>query len=364
MTKIEKLTDEQIAILPQVRDEWIGHGLSTEPANRGAAEEGVRMAYRAAGLEPPRFMIWADSPMSGVLAQAMATNITGRALQLISRAAQVWDQIQAQIQDQIQAQIQDQIQAQIADQVWDQVRDQAGAEAQVWAQVRDQVWDQVKDWNNGVIDPYYSHVYSAWFDACARIGVTGTEAWAGHAQIGRNAGWWWAFKGFAVLTERPIELHRDPQNRLHCETGPAIAYRDGFAIHLWHGRRVPADLIETGWDMARIFSEPNSEIRRCAIERTGWDAFIADGGLKLVAEADDPGNSPHKIGLYDLPPKLRDLYDEPARILLATNGSVERDGTRRRFGLPVPAHHSDPVAAAADLYGWPVAAYRQLEVRR
>ena len=43
---------------------------------------------------------------------------------------------------------------------------------------------------------------------------------------------------------------------------------------------------------------------------------------------------------------------------------IEPDGTRRRYGLPVPAHHNDPVAAAADLYGWPVEAYRQLEVRR
>ena len=167
-----------------------------------------------------------------------------------------------------------------------------------------------------------------------------------------------------ILTERPDTLHRDTQGRLHCTTGPALRYRDGWAIHAIHGVRVPADLIEQGWDADRVLSERNAEVRRAAIELTGWQNFILAAGLTLVASAPDPGNPPHDLELYDLPDRLRDMYDDQARILLCTNGSVEPDGTRRRYGLPVPAHHNDPVAAAADLYGWPVEAYRQLEVRR
>ena len=116
--------------------------------------------------------------------------------------------------------------------------------------------------------------------------------------------------------------------------------------------------------MQRVLSEGNAEVRRVAIELTGWERFIHAAGMRLVASAPDPGNSPHALELYDLPDRLRDMYDDGARILLCTNGSVEPDGTRRRYGLPVPASHDDPVAAAADLYGWPVEAYRRLEVRR
>ena len=187
---------------------------------------------------------------------------------------------------------------------------------------------------------------------------------AGLSTVARNAGWWWPMRDTVILTDRPDTLHRDPQGRLHCETGPALRYRDGWAIHAIHGVRVPADLIETGWDVARILEEDNAEVRRAAIELTGWEHFISDSGLTLVASAPDPGNPPHELELYDLPDRLRDMYDDQARILLCTNGSVEPDGTRRRYGLPVPAHHNDPVAAAADLYGWPAEAYRQLEVRR
>jgi hypothetical protein len=183
-------------------------------------------------------------------------------------------------------------------------------------------------------------------------------------RVAKSAGWWWPFADAVILTERPTTLHRDGQTRLHSENGPALAYPDGFAIWSWHGVRVPQHLIETGWDLKQIFDEPNAEIRRCAIEKIGWDRFIQDSGLKKVASCPDPGNAPHYLALYDLPDGLDDLYDAEARILLCVNGTEERDGTRHRFGLPVPAHHTDPVEAAAELYGWPVEAYRQLQIRR
>jgi len=219
--RIESLTADQAAMLPKVRDEWLRHGLSCEPADRATAEDGVRKAYAAAGLEPPRFMIWLDSPLAGVWG--------GQAIAPLSKGAQVLDQ----------------------------VRDQ----------VRSQVGDQVGDWTDGLIDGYYQHVWSSWIDAMTRIGVTNLEPWDGHAQVAKSAGWWWAFRHFAILTERPVELHRDPQNRLHNEHGPAVRYRDGFAVYAWHGRRVPADMIETDWTTERIFAERNAETRRCAIEK-------------------------------------------------------------------------------------------------
>jgi hypothetical protein len=246
--------------------------------------------------------------------------------------------------------------------VYDQV--DAQVYAQVRAQVRAQVSDQVSDWWTNVIAGQFWAGYYSWLSMMERLEVKGLSLIHGQQIIARSAGWWWPFTTFAVLTEHPVVLLRDPQNRLHCETGPAIAWPDGWGIHAWHGTRVPSDLLDPGWSVSRILRESNAEIRRCAIERMGWDVFIREAGLKLVAECADPGNAPHCIGLYDLPSELENLYAEPARILLCVNGTVERGGERRRFGLPVPAHHTDPVAAAADLYDWPVEAYRQLEHRR
>jgi hypothetical protein len=142
--------------------------------------------------------------------------------------------------------------------------------------------------------------------------------------------------------------------RLHCEDGPAIRYADGWDVHAWHGTRVPSWVV-TDPDVRRIEKETNVEIRRCAIERMGWAAYIDAAGLRLVGAAPDPGNPGAELRLYD--------FRQESRVLLAVNGSVERDGTRRRYGLTVPASIADPVAAAGWTYGLSADQYSTLQRR-
>ncbi len=187
------------------------------------------------------------------------------------------------------------------------------------------------------------------------------EPWASRAlaaeiSIATSSGWWWPMRGVCVLTERPTVLRRDAEGRLHSEDGPAIAYPDTWAIHAWHGLRVPPDLI-AGWPLERIMAEPNTELRRAAVEVIGWDRFVVAASLSLVATAADPGNPGQQLALYELPDRLQVYGRTRVRLLLCTNGSPERDGTRRRFGLTVPAEIDDALSAAAWTY--PVVSRKQ-----
>ncbi|WP_194787202.1 DUF6745 domain-containing protein [Mycobacteroides abscessus] len=300
---------------------------------------------------------------------------------------QLRDQLGDQLGDQLWGQLRDQLGDQLGDQLWGQLRDQLGDQlwGQLWGQLRDQLWgqlwdqlwgqlrDQLRDQLGDQLWGQLGFGMSAWWEsywialytkALQLGGIPESERLNTLASACRETGWWWPREGVAILTDRPSVLKRDVQNRLHCEDGPALLYRDGYSLYAWHGTRVPADLIETGWDTKRILKETNTEIRRCAIERMGWDKFIAKSDMPLVASVPDPGNHPHTLDLYDLPKGLEDMFEEPARIMLCTNGSPERDSTRHRFGLVVRAVHDDPVDAAAELYDIPTAAYRQLEHRR
>src|SRR3989304_2571206 len=67
---LTKLTPTQEHLVAAVRDEWLAHGLSTAPADRALAEQGVREAYREVGLAPPRIYIWLASPLAGAGAAA------------------------------------------------------------------------------------------------------------------------------------------------------------------------------------------------------------------------------------------------------------------------------------------------------
>ena len=186
-----------------------------------------------------------------------------------------------------------------------------------------------------------------------------------HAEmlIASNAGPWWPFQDTVVICDRPESIHLDDQQQLHADKGPAVAYRDGWGIHAWHGTQVPADLIEgPEWPSDKILAERNTEIRRVAIERLGWDRFIDQAAMVPVGlPVPDPGNPGQELALYDVPSRV---YRAHVRVLLCTNGSTERDGTRRRFGLTVPGHFADPVAAAAWSFGWTREQYAALEHRR
>ena len=183
-----------------------------------------------------------------------------------------------------------------------------------------------------------------------------------------TAGWWWPFRDFVMVSERPVELHLEQvgpmgwgSHRLHREDGPAISWSDGYALYYWHGTRVPASLIEGHWTVQDILAEQNAEVRRCAVERMGWPEFITAAELKLVGRPKpDPGNPGCELALYDLPAQI---WGHRVRVLLCTNGTTERDGTRHRFGLTVPARIADPVQAAAWTYGLEAEQYACAERR-
>ena len=83
--EIEALTPDQEARMDEWRQRWLRIGLSTEPADREQAVQGVRAAYARAGLDPPRIIIWLDSPLAGCIASYMLAQV----------GAQVRDQVRA-----------------------------------------------------------------------------------------------------------------------------------------------------------------------------------------------------------------------------------------------------------------------------
>lgn len=313
-----ELTPEHLELIAKVRDEWVEIALSTQRCDRAAAEEKVRALYRVRGFKEPSLFVWQDSPMGGIhAAAALSADIIPD-----DPATADWKALAPK----------------------DKLASQIGLDLSPW---RDAYWLALL--------------------TCA-LPIAGMEPSAeldAASAAVKEIGWWWPMEDAVVCTERPISISRDKEGRLHNASGPALEYADGYALFAWHGTRVPKALIMGEWSINDILSERNTEIRRCAIEHRGWDKFIEEANLQPASEpVPDPGNAPYTIQLFDLPAELEDMYEERARILLATNGSPERDGSRHRFGLIVPGHHNDPVAAAADLYGIPPMAYAQLEVRR
>jgi hypothetical protein len=392
-------------LLAEVRDEWVAHALSTEPADRAAAEAGVRAAYRKIECEPPRTIVWLGSPFAGVLGSYFldvrlhgkngrfevpdwGPSIAGRVSGgfTLNPSDDQWvtfhaggdslkDQVRAQVSPtwfcvlgRIHGQLEDQAWHSFGDQVEDQIRavtgDRLGAPTlcQSWDAEPAEVWERVRRQDRTAADCQRDAADLADYEI-NRLRRRGAKRYArlpGPLRVAHSAGRWWPMEDAVVLTERPTELHRDAQARPHSAHGPAIRYPDGWSVHAWHGVEVPADLVEgDGWTVERIMSEPNSEIRRCAVERQsaakGWRHVIEWAGWPQVgATVPDPGNPGQTLSLY----RVDNLYDEPVNLLCMTNGTPDRDGTRHEFGETVPADITDPVAAAAWQIGISADEYR------
>ena len=85
--------------------------------------------------------------------------------------------------------------------------------------------------------------FYAFFDE--QVGIKGTEQCRPLRELAKHAGWCYVFDTIAVICEKPVVLHINEANRLHCTNGPAIKYSNGDAIYALNGVTMPAWLFET-----------------------------------------------------------------------------------------------------------------------
>jgi hypothetical protein len=413
---LNELTPRQWQQVYDMRTERLAQGLSTAPANRPAAEAAVIEMYQLIGKAAPQFL-WVDSPMTANMA-IWLFNDKDRASLGASLWASLGDSLWASLGDSLWDSLRASLRASLGDSLWDSLWASLGASLwaslgdslwaslgdslraslgdslgaslgdslwdSLWASLGDSLWDSLRDslgaslgdsqlrLNNNCFWGNQDVYWIAFYQIPERLGFVTYEPETSRrlemwATIARSCGWWWPFDQVCIMSERPAEIHVEPWAdrdnsvvRLHNAHGPSLRYHDGWTVYSWHGLRVPADLIDQGWDLTRILSERNQEVRRAAVERAGgWPTF-RDDLTQVGKTVPDPGNPGAQLALYDIPDQV---YTEPVRVLICTNGSVEKTGERRQYGLTTPAQFSDPVAAAAWTYGLTRAQYAEC-VRR
>lgn len=109
--------------------------------------------------------------------------------------------------------------------------------------------------------------------------------------LSKSVAWWYPHRDFVLACERPLVVHRvrDPwsrprgrgSHRLHCDTGPALAWADGWGVHALNGQLVPFWLRHVVEDPQRITvqeinAESDPELVRLMIERYGCGQYAHD----------------------------------------------------------------------------------------
>ncbi|MFE0738012.1 DUF6745 domain-containing protein [Streptomyces sp. NPDC058855] len=307
------------------RDDWRAVAAATRPAERAAAEAGVRLAYRTAGLAAPERVLWAPSPLAAV---RLIRELTDRGPSVREEVrTRPWAEERRRLHDVLgptgwaahwQA---------TGAALWDTTRSLAERIRDAVAQADGGAGDPGGPAAGAVrlllLDAVLGQHDAAWLAAFDGHG----DRLAGLAAVARHAGWWWPYARVAVVAERPVALHRDEAGRLDRGDGPALAYPDGFALHAWRGMPVTAAFLAGlgGLTPERIRQERNAELRRVMLEHYGYDRYLAVSGARPV-HRDETG----VLWRIDLPD------DEDVAMVEVVNSTPEPDGSHRTYWLRVP----------------------------
>lgn len=335
------------------QDRWRGVAAATGAADRSAAEAGVRLAYRLAGLPEPVRIVWAGSPREGAeLALRSAAEGTAGAC------------VREAVRDRPWAAARRTALGRLGPQGW--AGHWALTGAQLWqssAQLTDRIRTAVVEAlaaspeeeqpvRLALLDAVLGQHDAAWLSAFdgangAAAGEQGGPL-AGVAAVAASAGWWWPYERTAIVCERPVALHRDEAGRLNRADGPALVYPDGFALHAWHGMPVPAEFLDglAGLTPLRIREEENAELRRVMLEHYGYDRYLAETGAEPV-HRDETGV------LW----RIRLEGDEPLAMVEVVNSTPEPDGTHRTYWLRVPPGTATAKEGVAWTFGLTEAEY-------
>ncbi|WP_444971750.1 DUF6745 domain-containing protein [Streptomyces sp. SAI-25] len=321
---------------------WRDVAAATGAADRAAAEEGVRRAYRLAGLAEPERIVWAESPRAAVEAVEKLTD-AGRSVREEVRT-RPWAEERRRMYDELGPAGWSALWSATGAQLWETTaalaeRIRSGVVADLAPRPTEEGTVRLV-----LLDAVLGQHDAAWLAAFDGRG----DRLTGLAEVARNAGWWWPYERAVVISERPEVLHRDEAGRLDHGEGPALAYRDGFALYAWRGMPVPAAFLAELASLTpqRIREEENAELRRVMLEYYGYDRYLTESGAEPV-HRDETGIL-WRIALDG---------DEDVVMVEVVNSTPEPDGTHRTYWLRVPPGTRTAKDGVAWTFGLEGAAY-------
>ena len=185
-----------------------------------------------------------------------------------------------------------------------------------------------------------------------------TEPLLGLWAIAKSAGWIVPHEHVCWISERPDTLCTDARGRLHCATGPALRYPDGWSVYAWKGADVPAWMIEhPEWITPKTIGNTfDPVLRNSMIDIMTPERFIATGEPSCVVK-DEAG------ALWRFVWRHSGVTIGSWCAVEVVNGTAEADGTRKKYVLRVPAHVRSAREAVAWTYGLTEEQYAGLELR-
>jgi hypothetical protein len=181
--------------------------------------------------------------------------------------------------------------------------------------------------------------FLSFFRDVAKLALPQYELYEHYEIAAIHAGPRYMHARFWIVCDFPSSVRRDARNRAHCATGPALTWRDGWAVYYWHGTQIPASWIERPETLTAVVAlgQQNVELRRCACEIVGWNTILE--------------SLPHRVLDADADPEIGTLISVDLPDAPDTRYVRARCGTGRTVYYRASDAASTALEAVADSYG-------------
>ena len=312
LSKIEKLTSEQEALIPVYREKWRQIALSTERLDRAKAESVIKAAYIAIGKPEPEVQFYSSPCVVWKSLSYYWQHYLGNRLRMMARLplreipekklenyelgkhlfnqsplgyqldSYLFVDLKKQLESNLESRLNSKLELNLLPQsLLNQLRQQSQSvletyrhyscrldfrtmmtqtislllEARFCSSIRPEVWAC----DASLLDFCFS-VLNCPYDP---------EKWELLQALIINCGWIYPFEKSCIVCERPIKLSFDSQDRLHAEGKPAIQFADGWGLYSYHGVTLPEKygaVHPREWQAQWYLQEPIPEFRQLLLE--------------------------------------------------------------------------------------------------
>ncbi len=326
MNTIKGLTPDLEQKLGRFREEWFQWGICTDRADRLKAETAISEMYRRSRKERPRTFVWCESPAAALIdLQALKHSVRGDDLKAPLWGSFYWSRgevardrfweffrsrhrgpLRHGLREDFRSRLCDPLRDRLKKSLRDSIRD--GIRDPIRGRLHDTFRRSLRNslpisrldgFEKSLREQWYGQHDSYWisFDLFCRdiMGVKyesreseDLDLWR---DIAQSAGWWWPYKDFCVIAERPIAVRMQEWSvnghRLHCDDGPALAFSDGWKVYALNGVCVPTEVVETPaakLDLHLLLRERNAEIRREIFRKIGIERIMSELRTEILDE--------------------------------------------------------------------------------
>ena len=279
--------------LRSIAEQWTQRGLSTDPADRYTTERVIREFHNSGyGFKSPLIM-WFGSTWSALrfLGKEIVSFSPWRSPNNLYKP---WDLFLQRSHEKLSCRFGSAVANKAVELAVTPVAQCADA---LYAPLRQEVFSRASklsltnldlafhegyiSFSNGAIDAPYAAQYDMFKELGVRVLVKSTFVEL-LLHVVRSSGPILIWQDIYLCTDRPIEIRlRRPAVGapiLHCEDGPAIRFRDGFAVWALNGVRVPEYLVTTPADILSprlLFEELDSSVRREIVRKIGIERVFS-----------------------------------------------------------------------------------------